>query len=333
MSPLTVENNMPICIRSERLTVEIAEPDSVYNGTRFDWTGFITQVELDKKHTFCVPESYTPGEGTGGWGICNEFGNEKAVGYEDARPGEPFPKLGIGLLKRPNSAPYNFLRLHEIVQHFPIEVQTSEAEARFVVEPLDCRGYAARLIKTVGVHDNWLEIAYKLENVGTRPIDTHEYAHNFIGIDKNLLGPDYCLRLPYPIRLENLAGAFRKMAPPILRLLPGFLLDRLIARIALPGMKVVQIEGNEIGFRATPSKPLYCRPLGFSKTDSFQWEITHRSSGVGLREYDDFNPSRVVVWGTTHVLSAEIYVDIRLQPGETQTWLRRYEFFTKLAPC
>jgi hypothetical protein len=196
-----------------------------------------------------------------------------------------------------------------------------------VVEPIDCRGYAVRLTKTVSVHDNQLEIAYRLENVGTRLIDTHEYAHNFIGIDKQNLGPEYHLRLPYSIQLENLSGAFRKMAPPLLRLLPGPLLDKLIARIALPGMKVVEVKGNEIGFRATPQKPLYCRPLGFSQTDHPQWEIIHQPSGVGLREYDDFAPSRVVVWGTTHVLSAEIYVDIRLQPGETKTWLRRYEFF------
>ncbi|MFD1908517.1 hypothetical protein ACFSQ7_37740 [Paenibacillus rhizoplanae] len=81
------------------LTVEIAEVGA-YGGTRFDWTGFITGVTLEQGgHTFCVPESLVPGQGTGGIGLCNEFGISRAIGYEDAAAGEWFPKFGIGLLQ------------------------------------------------------------------------------------------------------------------------------------------------------------------------------------------------------------------------------------------
>ena len=54
----------PIRLHSDRLTVEIASPGTLYQGTRFDWTAFITQVTLDNQHTLCVPESYEPGS----WG-------------------------------------------------------------------------------------------------------------------------------------------------------------------------------------------------------------------------------------------------------------------------
>jgi len=37
----------PIVLKSDQLTVEIAQPGVFYNGTRFDWSGFITQVTLD----------------------------------------------------------------------------------------------------------------------------------------------------------------------------------------------------------------------------------------------------------------------------------------------
>jgi hypothetical protein len=107
-----------IVIQSDRLKVEIAEPGGVYQGTRFDWTGFITQVTLDGKHTFCVPESYQPGHGTGGIGLCNEFGNEKPIAYDDAQPGETFPKLGIGLLAQ-RHCQLSFHLPYEIVQRFP----------------------------------------------------------------------------------------------------------------------------------------------------------------------------------------------------------------------
>jgi hypothetical protein len=47
---------------------------------------------------------------------------------------------------------------------------------------------------------------------------------------------------------------------------------------------------------------------------------------VQVREYDDFTPARVALWGTKHVASPEVYIDIDLEPGQSQTWTRRYEF-------
>jgi hypothetical protein len=327
---LTIENNMPIKIHSNQLTVEIAQPGSVYSGSRFDWTGFTTQVKLTTpgggKHIYFVPESLEPGKGTGGWGLCNEFGNDKAVGYADAQPGESFPKLGIGLLKRPESPQYNFTMPHEIIQQFPIQIDTTESQAIFTVEPIDCRGYAAKYTKTISARENWLEITYRLENVGSKPIDTNEYCHNFMGIDEHPIGPDYRLHFPYKIQLEDITSAYRQFLPPILRtLLPKFLLDILFKRM-VPGNKFIQVKGTDFNILGTPDAPFYFRPLGFSTTDGYQWELTHLPSGVLLREYDDFAPCRVAVWGTTHVISAEIFIDINLNPGQVKIWTRRYEF-------
>jgi hypothetical protein len=328
---LKAEKNNPIKINSDQLSVDIAHPGSVYSGTRFDWTGFITQVTLAKstgaRYTFCVPESLEPGKGTGGWGLCNEFGNDKAIGYADAQVGETFPKLGIGLLKKPERPGYNFFFPHDIDQQFPIQITATENQATFTVEPIDCRGYAARLTKTINVHDNWLDIAYRLENVGSKLIDTNEYCHNFMGIDDHAIGPDYQLHFPYPIQLEDIAGAYRHFLPPLLRkLLPTFLQDKLLKRMAAPGNKAVQVKGADFTFVTTPQTPFYFRLLGFSKTDGYQWELVHLPSSVKMREYDDFAPCRVAVWGTTHVISAEIFVDINLPPGQVKTWTRRYEF-------
>ncbi|HQI85792.1 MAG TPA: hypothetical protein PKV20_14530 [Anaerolineae bacterium] len=299
--------NSPIVLRSHRLTVEIAQPGSVYSGTRFDWTGFITQVTLDKAHTFCVPESFEPGQGTGGVGLCGEFGIEEVIGYDEAQPGDPFPKLGIGLLARPDEQPYNFFRPYEIVAPFPIHVTTGPTQATFTVEPVECRGYAVRLTKTITVEGAELTIAYALENVGEKPIATTEYVHNFVGIDGHAIGPDYHLRMPYTIGFA---------APP----------EPLAERMAQM-MAILDVQGGDIRCKATPEHPFYCRPLGFTATDAPQWELVHEPTGVGMREYDDFTPARVAVWGTTHVISAEIFIPLTVQPGEIQYWTRRYEFF------
>jgi hypothetical protein len=312
-----------IILKTDCLTVDIARPGSVYAGTRFDWTAFITQVTLDSAagagHTFCVPESYEPGQGTGGIGLCNEFGIEEAIGYDEAQPGECFPKLGIGLLVKPEPPPetdsprgprrtgYNFFLPHEIAAKFPVQIDASETQVTFTIEPADCRGYAARLTKTVSVDGAELTIAYALENVGEKPIETTEYVHNFTGIDGHAMGPDYRLRLPYTIEF-----------PPI----PPEFADR-----ANKMVEDLDFQGGDIRLKTAPQHPFYCRPLGFSKTDAPQWELIHEPSGVGMREYDDFAPDRVAVWGMTHVISAEIFVPISIQPGETQCWMRRYEFF------
>ncbi len=299
--------NPPIVLQSDRLTVEIAPPGSVYSGSRFDWTAFIMQVTLDGMHTFCVPESLEPGQGSGGIGLCGEFGIEEVIGYDEAQPGDLFPKLGIGLLARLDEQPYNFFRPYEIVTPFPVHVMTGPTQAMFTVEPVDCRGYAVRLTKTVTVEGAGLTIAYVLENVGEKPIVTTEYVHNFAGIDGHAIGPDYRLRMPNTIAFATPQAAFVEHMAQM--------------------MAVLDVRGGDIRWRATPEGNFYCRPLGFAATDDAQWELVHEPSGVGMREFDDFTPARVVVWGTTHVASAEIFVSLDVQPGETQEWTRRYEFF------
>jgi hypothetical protein len=317
----------PILLRSDRLTVEIARPGTVYRGTRFDWTGFTVQVTLDGEHTFCVPESLQPGQGTGGIGLCNEFGIERPIGYDDAQPGEPFPKLGIGLLTRPDKRPYSFFRPHEIAHPFPIDVQAADSKVTFVVEPVDCRGYAASLVKTVSVQGSALHVAYRLENVGSRPIVTHEYCHNFCGIDDQLLGPDYRLRMPYEIAFEDVSAQMTGRLPRPLRLLPRAI-QRALVRMMLGQMgSILVTEGKELWCHSTPRRPFYRRLVGFAKTESAQWELIHTPSGAGMRERDDFAPSQVALWGTTHVISAEVFLDVDLQPGETLDWARTYEFF------
>jgi hypothetical protein len=319
----------PIVLNSDRLTVEIAPPGTAYARTRFDWTALITQVTLDGQHSFCVPEDPDPTKGTGGIGLCNEFGIEQAVGYDDAQPGESFPKLGIGVLEKLDESPYTFMRPYKIVERFPIQIDTTGSEARFLVEPVDCRGYAARLTKTVTVQDATLEIAYHLENVGQKPIQTNEYCHNFMGIDGHLMGPDYTLRLPYPVRFEEPPpGMLRRALPGFLRKIVPDALLAPVARLLMRRMgQVLVVNGSEISLRETPQRPFYRRLIGYALTEQPQFELVHTPSGAGMREIDDFAPCRVALWGTTHVISAEIFCPIDVQPGDAQTWTRRYEFF------
>jgi hypothetical protein len=314
-----------ITIRSESLEVEIAHPGSAYSGTRFDWSGFITQVTLEDVHTFCVPESYKEGQGTGGIGLCNEFGNDMAVGYEDARPGDLFPKLGIGLLVR-DDKPYRFFQPYPLAKHFPIQVDAGTDQVVFIVEPVEARGYAARLTKTVSVAGRTLQIIYHLENAGQKPLVTNEYCHNFVAIDSHLMGPEYSLEFPFQPQFEEVWRMFRPVLPGWMRVLPGSLRDRMLANRFKKMEEIIQVEGMRLKLKGIPKSPFYARLLGFSRTDQPQWRLIHEPSGVGLQESDDFTPVRLAVWGTSHVISAEVFTGINVQPGQAQQWVRRYEF-------
>jgi hypothetical protein len=151
----------------------------------------------------------------------------------------------------------------------------------------------------VRVQDGSLEIAYELENVGQKALLTNEYVHNFNGIDCQLLGPDYRLHFPYRVEIEKETAR---------------------------GLEVVQFQGEEVRISRTPTQAFYFRTQGFSQSAAPQWELKLPASGVGLCEDDDFTPWRVGVWGTAHVISVEIFMEVNVQPGRVQQWRRRYEF-------
>ncbi len=278
-------------LTTDRLTVDIADPGTYYAGSRFDWTGFITQVTLDGAHTFCVPE---PGEGsTGGAGLCTEFGIFLPIGYDDAAPGDTFPKLGVGLLTKEDARDYSFARPYQITP-FPLTIEATADAVTFTQHPLPTRGYAARYTKTASVAGNRLTVHYRLENVGDKPLVTHEYSHNFLSFDGRGIGPDYRLTLPYPIALAETPAA-------------------------------LAVDGHTITWPGAIEGAFYCRPTGFHSVADTTWTLTH-ASGLTVRETGDFPLLLLAVWGTAQVVSAEMFIAIDVAPGKVQTWTREFEF-------
>ena len=282
-----------IILRSGRLSVELARPGSFYRGSRFDWTGLIRQVTLDGRHKFCCDESQG---GTGGTGLCNEFGIFTPIGYDETIPGERFPKLGVGLLERVDAKPYAFHRPYP-VQAFPMHVRTQRDEAIMECEAVDCRGLAARLEKRISVSDETLLIEYSLENTGQRELVTEEYAHNFLRIDDHDVGPGYQLRLAVPMGqggwMEN-AGAIEHV--------------------------------DSLSWRKRPTGAFYHSVKELPTQAPSAWELHHEPTGVWVREETDVPWSAFSLFGTPEQISPEAFIAIRVAPGQTYRWSRRYSF-------
>ncbi len=284
-------------LETSRLRVEVAEAGTRYRGARFDWTAHIVEVELDGRHRFCTSESLQPGLGSGGSGLCNEFGLERPLGYDEAAPGEEFPKLGIGLLTRLDGAACDPMRNYPLAP-FAMSWQRTASGARWTVEPRACRGYAVRLAKELALEGAGFSLTYRLDNLGQRAVRTSEYNHNFIAIDGHAIGPDY--------RLATSA-----------------------AITALPGAQGVAVGGSGISWSAEvgAGRQFSARCLGVpGLRGGFGWTLHHLPSGVCVSESIDRPPALIGLWGMAHVVSPELFVDIDCAVGASMAWRRDYRF-------
>ncbi|EXJ22973.1 hypothetical protein ADIAL_1596 [Alkalibacterium sp. AK22] len=282
-------------LKNERLEIEIQEPGEIYAGSRFDWTGFITQITLDDTVTYCVPEQQKKGKGTGGLGFCNEFGIDKPIGYNAIKTGEFFPKIGVGLLKKETEEAYDFFKAYELIPS-DATVEKNQNTLRFKSEASSSSGYGYHLIKDVTLEVNRLTLSYELTNTGSQPLVTTEYSHNFIGINNQLIGPEYELSLPKMTAIDVAVGS----------------VDR---------------EGQKLTWGETPEADFYAAIEWNHKDGDCNWNLYHKQICAGVRDISVLTPSKVALWGYTHVVCPELFIDIDLKAGETKKWERVYEFY------
>lgn len=115
----------------------------------------------------------------------------------EAKDGEYFPKIGIGLLRKDKEGYAMYRRYDpEEVQLFPITFECSENTIVFEIQPLPCMGYAFRQTRKIELVDNALWMHDQIFNVGEKSFSTEEYCHNFMTINGLALGPTYHFSLP-----------------------------------------------------------------------------------------------------------------------------------------
>ncbi|QHW32390.1 hypothetical protein GZH47_17290 [Paenibacillus rhizovicinus] len=287
-----------LTLRSSRLAVTVKHPGEV-GGARFDRTGFVTEVVLDGKHTFCAYELPGIWDPTKGAGLCGEFSNHRALGYDEAKPGEWFPKFGVGLLRRESDKGYEFMKPYE-VRPYEVDIdQEDESVLQFTVHPEECLGYAVRYRKRLKAEQDSLRVDYELFNAGSRPIETNEYAHNFVCFDGETVGPDYTL-------------AFTGERSSSFKVLVGD----------------IRAEEESVEWGSVPVKDFYGRlyPGGEGGAMPSGWTLVHRPSGVRMSEDCGFPVELIAVWGMAHNVSPEVFAPVRIAPGETLTWSRTYRF-------
>ena len=98
-------------ISNSRIQAQINLPDAqsgYYRGTRFDWSGVVASLKWNGHEYFGQWfERYDPQIHDAITGPVEEFlTGEAGLGYDEAKPGEPFVRIGVGAVRKPDEPAY-----------------------------------------------------------------------------------------------------------------------------------------------------------------------------------------------------------------------------------
>lgn len=288
-------------ISNRAVSAVVCPPDAAngyYRSTRFDWSGVVRDLRC-RGHRYVAPwqTRHDPLRHDGLTGPVDEF---TPVGYERARPGEEFLKIGIGTLRRFSEDPYDRFRLHEIVNPGIRETITARDRVEFRHRLLsDEYGYDYR--KTLRLTpEPGLRIEYALKNLGPAILSGYVYNHNFFTLDRMTTGPETEIRFPF-----RPSGTWREAYDCVELTRDGIRFNRELRR-------------GEVVFMGDLHSP-------DPATRRYEFSIRNLRTGAGIRTSGSGELSHMVFWAHANVACLEPYTSFQVFPGETGVWQINYE--------
>ena len=295
------------------IKAQILLPDperGYYRGSRFDWDGVIEKLTY-QGHDFFGQwfEHYDPTSHDAIMGPVEEFrGEEGALGFNEAKAGGYFIKIGIGILRKPDDEKYQFYRTYPIVSTGKRVVTPGADRVMFRHELNNGEGYAYVYKKTVRLARGKPELAieHSLKNVGRRVIDTSVYNHDFYMIDGQPAGPAYRVVFAFaPHAQEDLKG-------------------------------LAQLRGNELTYTRelkAEGESVATAVTGFGNTPKDNDLIVENAKAqAGVREIGNRPLSSLYFWSIRSTVCPEGYIHMRIEPGKTFSWKITYRFYTLQNP-
>lgn len=291
------------------IRAELMLPDTKngsYQATRFDWSGIISSLQY-KGHEYFGRwyEKHDPKIHDAITGPVEEFRtDDKGLGYDEAKPGQTFVRIGIGNVTKPDEPAYRPFETYDIADFGKWEVHKHKDRIEFVHRLQSPLGYAYVYRKTVRLVKGKPEllIVHSLKNTGKKTIDSTQYNHNFFVIDHEAVGPDVVAKFHFAPVAKN-----------------GFKDDRAV------------VQGNEIVF----PKPLEGRNGVFSElTGSHQdvadydFRVENLKTGAGVHFTSDTKLEKVNFWAINTVAAIEPYIHLNIPPGQEAHWTIKYDFYT-----
>lgn len=291
---------MPHVLRNKDIEIHMDLPNENYKFPRFDQTGKIVDVVFKGNSFSAIERTDNVDQDLYGQGFYNEFGLEIPVDFDEVTEGEWFHKIGVGLLKKQGSEYSHMVNYEVKPANFQVELDSDRIVIVCISE--NHNGYAYILKKEIELSASGFKIHYQLENTGEKEIQTAEYVHNFMSINKELIGQDYTLTLPFKLDPDSFKQAVN-------------LEDK------------VKVYSSSFEFENPALEPFFYSHINGEKKVKATWQLINKKQKLGIKETGDFETSKVNLWGWTHVVSPELFYEIQLKPKETAVWNRSYELF------
>jgi hypothetical protein len=273
-----------------------------YRGSRFDWSGVMPSLEYDG-HTYFGQwfERYSPTLHDAIMGPVDDF---YPIGYSEAKPGETFLKIGIGMVTKPDEPKYFFANSYPIANAGEWKVKKKSDRVEFF-QKLDDKDYAYEYQKTVVLTKDkpQMVIEHVLKNTSAKVLETTVYNHNFFVLDKQPIGSDVEVTFPFNLTSET------------------------------PGNEAFgKIQDNKIIFHKTLEKNehlFYGSLQGFGDTTSdYDIRIENHKTGAAVRITCEQPLAKLVFWSAPKTVCPEPYIQLSVNPGETFRWNIVYQFYT-----
>jgi hypothetical protein len=295
-------------IRSGGLRALVYLPDpekGSYRGTRFDWSGVIRSLTW-RGHEFFGRwyARHDPQVHDAITGPVDVFETGAGgLGYAEAKPGQNFVRIGVGLVERPDEKPFESTRTYRIVHSGKWEVSRKDDSVEMRQTLPGERGFAYVYTKTLALRGERAEliVSHTLTNRGTRAIETEIYNHGFFQIDNEPAGPGLVWTLPWQ---PHALGRFAGMA---------------------------HIEGSRILYNRElqDGERIYEVLSGYgSSVSDHNYSLENKRTGVGVHISADKPIWRFVFWSRRLAYSPEAYIRLSVAPGKTETWSNKFMFYS-----
>jgi len=277
-----------------------------YQGTRFDWSGMVWSLKW-KDHEYFGQwfDRYDPKTHDAITGPVEEFltGADSALGYDEAKPGETFVRIGVGTVRKPSEQAYRRYETYEIVDSGNRTVNKDASAVEFIHELDDkSSGYAYVYRKKLRLVKDTLVLEHRLKNTGRKPISTSVYDHNFFTLDTQQTGPDFVLRFPFD--------------PRAMRPLNGF----------------AELRGRDMTFLKTfeRGQTVFSEIEGFGpRSSDYDFRLENKKTGAGVHITGDRPLLKLYFWSAWKTVCPEPYIDVSVAPGQESTWRITYEFYDR----
>jgi hypothetical protein len=256
-----------------------------------------------------------------------------------------FVKPGIGVLRR-DEANYNHSRPYPIVNGGKWDVKTAPDAVEFtqtLSEPSIGFGYVYSKVVRLTPGKPQMTISHVMRNTGSKSIATNVYNHNFTTIDKQSIGPDLEITVPWQMtRAAGRGGRGRQGGapgapagqgqPPVDPSAPLAAGQRIGSQCGQPQMQsLASPQGNKLVYSKVleGSECYQASFTGFgADAKDNDIRIENKKVGAGVHITGDRPLTRLGYWSIRTVVAPEPYIDLNIEPGQQFAWTYTYDYYT-----